>query len=369
MSLLPALPALPDDVGRLLSSGRGVFSTREAQADGITRARVARLAQAGLLVRLADGVYAAAEEFAAAAPWPAFALRTRAFLRACGPQAVAAGRSAVALLGLPAMRDPPPLPLVHVPREAGRSSNNGYGQVRAVPLPPEHCAVGNGCRLTSVARTVVDLGRTVPRADALVLADAAATSPQVMAAMKAVLVFQSGWPGSRAAAWVVEHADPYAESALETLGRLTFLENDLPVPVSNAWIDTGRRRYRVDHLVPERWLVFEGDGSLKYDNRLDAGRVVAEQREREWQLRELGLEVVRYGWELARHDRQRLAARFAAALAASPKRPIPVPWWRAARPRPRRARWPSDVGARHPAGPIGRRKRDQRPQPQRAPTP
>ncbi|WP_053202789.1 hypothetical protein [Jiangella muralis] len=101
------------------------------------------------------------------------------------------------------------------------------------------------------------------------------------------------------------------------------------MPVSNVWIDTGGSRYRVDHLLPDRWLVFEGDGSLKYDDRLDAGRVVAEQREREWRLRESGLEVVRYGWDLARHDRRRLAARFAAAIARCPVRTESVPWTRA----------------------------------------
>ncbi len=328
---------LPDDVTRLLRAGRGVFGVSEAQACGVTRARVARLAQAGTLVRLADGVYAAAEEYAAAVPWRAFALRARAFLRTCGPQAVAAGWSAAVLVHLPTIGEPPPLPLAHVPREAGRSSNNRYGLVRAVPLPPEHQSVRNGCGVTSFPRTVVDLARTAPRADALVVADAAASTPHAVAAFGAVLEYQASWPGSRAASWVIEHADPYAESALETLGRLTFLEYDLPVPVSNAWIDTGRRRYRVDHLLPDRWLVFEGDGSLKYDNRLDAGRVVADQREREWQLRELGLEVVRYGWELARHDRRRLAARFEAALATCPERTASVPWWRHPEP-PRRRR-------------------------------
>ncbi|WP_069113659.1 hypothetical protein [Jiangella alba] len=43
---------------------------------------------------------------------------------------------------------------------------------------------------------------------------------------------------------------------------------------------------------------------------------------------EAGLEVVRYGWGLARHDRTQLAARFAAVIERCPVRQEPFPWWR-----------------------------------------
>ncbi|TDC48186.1 hypothetical protein E1212_21945 [Jiangella ureilytica] len=233
---------------------------------------------------------------------------------------------AAGVLGLPAISAPPDRPLALVPLGCGTDSNNRSGRLRAVSLAPHHRSYANGSRTTGPARTTIDIARTAPRADALVVADAVLAAGATVADLQAVLEFQTGWRGVGAAAWLVAHADPRAESPLETLGRLAFIENGLPVPVSNVWIDTGRRRYRVDHLLADRWLVFEGDGSLKYDGRLDAGRVVADQREREWQLRELGLEVVRYGWDLARNDRKRLAVRFAAAIKRCPVRATPISW-------------------------------------------
>lgn len=326
---------LPADVQRLLRSGHGVFHVREAERLRISRGRVARLAQAGALTRLADGAYVDAWEYAKAGEWTAFALRSRAFTLACGPQAVAAAWSAGVLLDVPTISSPPSLPLAFVPHGVRAGSNNMYGCVRAVALPRSHCAFASGCWLTPLPRTVVDIARTSSRADALVVADAALSTRMSAVALRRVLDFEAGWRGVRDATWVVEHADPYAESPLETLGRLTFIEYGLPLPISNAWVEVGRDRYRVDHLLPDRWLAFEGDGSLKYDGRGDAGRVVAEQREREWRLRESGVEVVRYGWDLARHDRGRLAARFRQIIADRPARPEPIRWWRAPAPTPR----------------------------------
>ncbi len=162
----------------------------------------------------------------------------------------------------------------------------------------------------------------------MVLADAALASGTTVEKLTHVLGMQLGWPGASAARWVVEHADAYAESPLEALGRLTFIEHDLPVPVSNAWIELGPVRLRPDHLLDDRWLIFEGDGDTKYNNRLDAATVIRHQREREWQLREHGLEVHRYGWPDARHSRGQLAERFRAVIAAHPPRTHPCPWYR-----------------------------------------
>lgn len=318
---------LPPDVIRLLRAGAGVFASVDAVRDGVSSDRIRRLCKAGLLIRLARGVYASAEIFAECDQWDRFDLRSRAFVRACGPRAYAAGWSAVTCWRLSAISRPPALPSVVVPHGEGAETNSAYGTVRAAELPPEHRAVVRGCRVTTIPRTVVDIARTAPRPEALVVADAA-LDHVYRSALTSALDVVGGWPGSRDAAWVVRHADPHAESPLETLGRLTFIEHSLPLPHSNVWVGETPRRYRLDHLLADRWLAFEGDGAVKYDNRPDAGRVVADQREREWYLRELGLEVVRYGWSLARHDRARLAERFRSVLERHPVQERSYPWWR-----------------------------------------
>ncbi len=160
------------------------------------------------------------------------------------------------------------------------------------------------------------------------LADAAIALRTGRDELRAVLADMYGWPGSAEARWAVDHADPYCESALETLGRLTFIEHGLPVPVSNPWIDLGAVRYRADHLLDDRWLVFEGDGDLKYNDRPDAAHIIRQQREREWRLREEGFEIVRYGWDMARYQRAKLSDRFRQVIADRSPRVRPYPWYR-----------------------------------------
>lgn len=322
------MKAIPPDVRRLLAWGDGVFSVADAHRQGVSRDRIVRLVKAGLLVRLARGAYAAAEAYASATEWQAFALRSRAFALACGSEAVVAGWSAVAVRGLPTIGSPPELPLVYVPADARASHDSMFGRVRAVALPRDQRVLLKSVQATSVARTVVDVGRRAPRDEALVVADAALARYVSVEELRRMLVFQSGWPGIGDAAWIVAHADGYAETPLETLGRLAFIEDDLPVPVSNTWVELDRRRFRLDHLLARRWLAFEGDGGDKYNNRLDAGRVVKREREREGLLRDAGLHVVRYEWEPARYNRRLLAYRFRSAIAAAPERSEPFPWWR-----------------------------------------
>ncbi|NED99934.1 type IV toxin-antitoxin system AbiEi family antitoxin domain-containing protein [Phytoactinopolyspora halotolerans] len=321
------LTRLPAQIEDALAADGGLLTVARMREVGITRPRLGRLVRAELLVRLAKGVYASREQYETAPPWPAFALRSRAFTQACGPSACAAGWSAVAIRGLPAIGPPPDKPLVAVERAVG-SANTAFGEIRAVTLPAEDRTLVDGCATTTDARLAVDLARTSSVDAALVVADAVLASGTTVEQLSRVLDTQNGWSGTRNARWVIEHADAYAESALETLGRLAFLEHDLPVPISNAWVDLGADRFRPDHLLDDRWLVFEGDGDLKYNDRLDAARVIGDQREREWRLREYGLEIVRYGWSDARHHRRRLAERFRAVIAARVPRDRPCPWYR-----------------------------------------
>lgn len=100
------------------------------------------------------------------------------------------------------------------------------------------------------------------------------------------------------------------------------------MPVSNAWIGAAKPEYRVDGLWPWHWVVNEGDGGMKVNNRPDASAVVFRQQEREWRIRRLGAEVVRYDWNLAYRDRPELAERFAAVLADNPPRAEPMRWWK-----------------------------------------
>lgn len=321
-------PALPPEIVGLLLTGRGVFTAHAATQAGTNVDRLQRIVRAGLLTCVGQGVYASTADLARANPWVAHAIRARGFVVSRRNASFAAGWSAVAIRGLPTLGPPPTLPTVVQPGRTGHGTRQTrYGVVHTRELPSTHHAQVAGCPVVGKAWMVVDLARTARRADALVVADAVLRDGGTNRGFERALSDMHRWAGSAAAAWVVEHADGRAETAIETLGRLACVEGGLAVPLSNVWIGDGRPQYRVDHLWPWHWVVAEADGALKYRDCDDPARVVAEEKEPEWQLRRLGIAVVRYGWELAAHRREDLAARLARVLADNPVRAEPVPWW------------------------------------------
>lgn len=321
---------LPDNVEQALADNHGIITLDVASGIGVSARSVQRYCKRELLVRLAKGAYASREAVESASPWEAFALKSTALVLSAGTDAYAAGWSAVAIAGLPTISPPPDSPHVVVDAENGNAACSKFGVVRPTHLPSRHRTVTQGIRTVTSERLVVDLARTAPRADALVVADAALASGATREELNAVADYQQVWRNITDARWVIKYADPYAETALESLGRLTCIEYGLAIPISNAWIDLGHVRYRPDHLLDTRWLIYEGDGSQKYDDRPDAGRVIAHQREREWQLREAGFAIGRYGWRLARYERRSLADRFRTLMATNPER-APCQWYRDAR--------------------------------------
>ncbi len=320
---------LPADIAGLLWRGRGYFTLAEAAAAGVSGDRVRRLVRARRLVAVGKGSYASQEQLAKADSWSAHAIRARGFVAGLSRDVLLAGWSSVAVRRLPTLRPPPELPTAVRPRRTGHGiQRTRYGVVSSMTVPIVHRAGSTSLRAVSCGWTVADLARTAPRPDALVLADAAIrTTPATRQTLEGALQHMKRWQGRERAAWVVEHADARAESPLDTLGRLACIEHGLPVPQSNVWIGDGYPRFRVDHLWPDHWVVAEGDGARKYRDGDDPGQVVAAERERQWYLRRLGLEVVRYDWPLARDKRAELAARFRQVLADHPPRQTPVLWW------------------------------------------
>lgn len=282
-----------------------------------------------MLVRVGHGWYTSRKLLNSLTPWEAFALRSRAFVLSCGPGTYAASSSAVAIYGLATLGAPPRWPIAVQPESPVPSHRRlAFGTILKQSVPPGHFGVVTGTPVVSATWAGVDLLRRLDRDAALVLADSAVRRGVTTTAMRAVLDLQAHRPGRRAnATWAIDHADGGAESALETLGRLACLEYDVPVPLSNVWVGMNGPVFRLDHLWQESGVAGEGDGARKYRDS-DAADVIAREKEREYYLRsQLGLEVVRYGWDLAAHNRRELALRFARALAPSAPRDQPIRWW------------------------------------------
>jgi hypothetical protein len=339
---------LPRDVRELLSRNRGVVLAAEAKQAGVSEARLRRLTAASKLRRLIHGAYVDAKAFADLDRWQRFRLEARAFGLMCGPGSFLTGWGCIAVRDFPTLGPPPKLATVVRPKDTSRKHFTGTGgRVVVADLPSEHRWHLGRLLLTSDEWAVVDLARTARLPDSLVVADEAARRGLDL---EGVIPHMRRWPGINRAAWVVEQAEPTIESPLETLGRFTFIEYDLPMPVTNAWVGRDGPEWRLDGLLPWHWWGYEGDGALKYDNRGDASQIVRAQQEREFRLRRLGLDIVRFGWPDAYPDRKPLADKVLAMFADHPVRSKPVRWWKDVPGRGPEEPTPTDWPLPHPPG-------------------
>jgi very-short-patch-repair endonuclease len=171
-----------------------------------------------------------------------------------------------------------------------------------------------GAALTTVARTVVDLARRDHGAG-LMAADAALREGLTTSTeLRSIAVECAGWVGNTAARWVVEHADPLAESPLESLARACLLGGGVPSPQLQAVIrDAGGWSARVDMLWPEQRVIVEVDGRVKYR---DDGRSLWREKRRQERLERLGYRVVRILWSDLEREPEVTISRVLAALAS-----------------------------------------------------
>ena len=223
------------------------------------------------------------------------------------PELTVSHESAAAMYGLPLLASPS--------RPRLTTIGNGGGEpdilVHSAGLHDDERARWFGVPITVVAWTVIDIARNGGVRAGLVAADAALGEELVSAdELGAALERVTRWPGVRRARRVVDLASPLAESPLESLTRLLVVEAGLPTPHLQVWIRTAYGRYRVDGLWPDRGVVFEADGLLKYATPLDLQREKLRQEE----LERAGCRVVRVTWDDVWSHPTRTVDRIATAL-------------------------------------------------------
>lgn len=278
-------------------------------ATGLTDGELQRLRRNGALTTIRRGAYVPSGDERLREPAARHELRVRATVPQLAAASVVSHVSAVVLHGLPVWSVP--LARVHVTRDAGGGGRVSRGlHVHAGPLDQGEVADVGGIAVTSVARTVVDMARSVPFEQAVVVADAALAMRLVDAAALAVAQQRvAKWPGGPAARRVVAFADGGSESVGESRSRVALQQAELPVPVLQWEVRSGRGRLvgRVDFGWPELHTVGEFDGRVKYGRLLrpgqDPGDAVFAEKRREDDLRAERLSVIRWTWaDLDRFD-------------------------------------------------------------------
>jgi len=217
-------------------------------------------------------------------------------------------------------------------RTGGRRDDRLY--VHTASLEPDEIVVIDDVRVTSAARTVVDVARTVEFAPAVAMADAALrlgvrresqshverresagiVIPDVVerAALDAALRRAVGWPGVPDARRVVAFADARSESVGESRSRVAIALAGLPSLQLQWPVFLGRTTAYTDFAWPAQRTVGEFDGKVKYGRLLRPGQspgdVVYAEKLREDAIRAEDWEVVRWTWADL-HDFTDTAAR------------------------------------------------------------
>jgi hypothetical protein len=270
-------------------------------SDGYTDKELRRFRRAGQLTALRPGAYAVG-----ALPPQAerrHILEIHAACASLAPDVVVSHGSAAVLHGLPLWGVG--LARVHATRSRGRTGGRCGRRVHlhTAPLRDGEITVVDGLRVTTVARTLVDLGRSQPFEQAVVAADAALQRGAVDAAdLGAALLRCGGWPGVPAARRALGFADSGSESVGESRSRVAIARFGLPRPMTQLPVADPRGLVvgRADFGWPELRTVGEFDGRIKYGRLLRpgqaAGDAVFAEKLREDRMRAQGVTVVRWTW-------------------------------------------------------------------------
>lgn len=260
MSRMPTLTIAPDSLllARNLALA-GIRAERTTDEHGRAPARIRR------------GAYSFAFSDDAGLQ---YALRVRAAL-AVRADAAAAGMSAAALYGLPLIgRWPTEIRLLAPGSHARRR-----GDVVEIPRwGREECLVLDDMALMAPADTAVEVARTAPFLTALVMVDALLASDR-FAPESSLTTLDAVWQawerrmpfrGAERAARVIEFARSGAESALETVSRVTAYELGFPEPILqyrmplSAGLGEVPDEVYLDLAWPEFRVAGEADGISKY---------------------------------------------------------------------------------------------------------
>ena len=200
------------------------------------------------------------------------------------------------------------------PGAGARSSQQPQVAVRELPLDAVTevlTGVAQGLRVTTPARTAVDLAAELDLPEALMLSDDVArralkgfrggseadlSIAARQASMRPLeLAAVSPVHARRRVQQVLALTDALRDSPAESASFGWFVQAGLPLPRCQVRIDTAEGAARVDFYWEEFGLVGECDGRIKYDGTFGpAAEVTVRQNIREQALRDLGFAVVRW---------------------------------------------------------------------------
>ncbi|GAA3720232.1 hypothetical protein GCM10022204_45480 [Microlunatus aurantiacus] len=276
--------------------------TRDLYAEGYAYPELARLRTSGELRALRRGAYSldpSAPPDSRTVHRELVHATARALTR---DDAVVSHMSAAALHGLPLWESD--LTTVHLTcgRDGGgRRRRDNF--IHVCPIDAHEIVEIEGIRVTTLARTVVDLSRGLTAYKFVPLGDAALRQGLDRDELTDAVARCRGWRGIVRARRAVAFLDPRSESVGESCSLVRMAEVGLPRPDLQVKVfdDHGYLVGRTDFGWLDRRTLGEFDGATKYGplRRPDqtAEDVVLAEKDREDALRDEGFQVVRWRWD------------------------------------------------------------------------
>jgi hypothetical protein len=280
-----------------------IWMARELLTQGFDHADLARLRRTGELRQVRRGAY----ERVLVDPETTLSIeqRHRRQIAATAPQlesgAVVSHASAAVVHGLPVWGAA--VERVHVTRSRSYGAKRRHlVEVHCAPVTDADRTVHDGVLVTSVARTVIDLARSLPFEQAVAAGDQALRLGVTPAELDGCLAAMPRWPHVRQARRVLAFLDVRSESVGESVSRVRIRDEGLPDPELQREIRNGVGAFiaRVDFCWDEHQIIGEFDGRVKYGRLLPPGKSLEDaiyaEKIREDALRDLGWRVVRWTW-------------------------------------------------------------------------
>jgi hypothetical protein len=303
----------------------GVFATADAIAAGVHPNAIGPLLRSGAWRRVRYGVYTTGDVWREhEAAGRLHRLECAAVLRRLEGDGAVSHTSAARLHGLV------------VPRLLGAEvrltqpgqfrTGRGY-RIGEAPLPPGDVVEVDGLKVTSIPRSLADVGREWELADTVMAADDALADGRVTRTdLQSAALAQTHWAGCATAARAFSLARVGAHSPHETLTRLALVRAGLPEPLLQQAVLVGARLVAVlDMYWPDHGVFAECDGMVKYTDPW-RGRspeeALRQEKRRQDDLLDLDLRGVRLTPDDVRERLDAKVERLAALLAHGRRTPV-----------------------------------------------
>jgi len=291
-----------------------IITSRGLRTAGESTRGLERGARSDLFVRLRPGAYAVAAEWNAATPRERHRAVMDALVATATREPVFSHESAALLHAVPVIGDWPAWPhlLDSELGPASRRSPRGAIVHRPRHLPPVTRVAGIAA--TTPLATAIALASSRPLRAGVVALDHVLFAGIPRSDVEAMITEWGPFHGARRARRALAQATGRAETPLETISLIGMREHGIPEPEQQVELDARGCRYRVDFFWRDRGVIGEADGRIKY---LTGDDLLAE-KDREDDLRSLGLGFARWGWDDAWACTPMLARLADAGIHAAP---------------------------------------------------